>query len=119
MTQLIEKTAQTIEEGFQNLKDAAITDYNKFIQDNEQMQKEYAENIILEQGGSKYYKIVVGKPNAGRSVFGFIVKESDEKFKKGDLLKPASWKSPAKNKARGNVLTGKYPINWTGPLYLL
>jgi hypothetical protein len=125
MTQFIEKTAQTIEEGFQNLKDAAITDYNQFIRDNEQMQKEFAENIVLEQGGAKYYKIVVGKPNAGRSVFGFIVKEDmftpggQPKFQKGDLLKPASWKAPAKNRARGNVLKGKYPINWTGPLYLL
>jgi len=36
----------------------------------------------------------------------------------GDILKPASWRAPAKNSARGNVLEGGYAIQWTGPLYL-
>jgi len=40
------------------------------------------------------------------------------KFKMGDILKPASWRAPAKNSARGNVLEGGYAIQWTGPLYL-
>ena len=39
-------------------------------------------------------------------------------FKKGDILKAASWSAPAKNRARGNILEGNYPIQWTGPLYL-
>jgi hypothetical protein len=55
----------------------------------------------------------------GGSAWGFIVKtDTDKKFKKGDILKCAGWSAPARNKARGNVLDGNYPINWTGPLYL-
>ncbi len=30
----------------------------------------------------------------------------------------SSWRAPALNRPRGNVLTGNYPIQWTGPLYL-
>jgi len=45
-------------------------------------------------------------------------KEDFKHFKKGDVLKPASWAAPALNQPRGNVLKGNYPIQWTGPLYL-
>ena len=114
--------ANTIEEGFEFLKEAAIQDYKEFI-NNENMIKEYEDNIQLEVGGSKFFKITTGRSNQ-RSVFGFIVKEDmftpggQPQFKKGDILKAASWKAPAKNRARGNVLSGNYPIQWTGPLYL-
>jgi|TARA_R100000426_G_scaffold87104_1_gene70372 hypothetical protein len=120
--QTVNKSANTIEEGFEFLKEAAIQDYKEFI-NNENMIKEYEDNIQLEVGGSKFFKITTGRSNQ-RSVFGFIVKEDmftpggQPQFKKGDILKAASWKAPAKNRARGNVLSGNYPIQWTGPLYL-
>lgn len=114
MTQFVKKTAETIEEGFENLKEMCIIDYNNFIQNNEQMQKEYAEGLQIAKGGQKYMKIV-----SGNSVFAFVVKEDDGRFQKGDILKPAGWSAPAKNAARGNILKGDYPINWTGPLYLV
>lgn len=63
--------------------------------------------------GRKYIKVI-----SDRSVTAFVMKEDDNKFRKGDILKPAGWNAPARNAARGNVLEGNYPINWTGPLYL-
>jgi len=30
----------------------------------------------------------------------------------------AGYNAPARNKARGNILRGGYPINWTGACYL-
>jgi hypothetical protein len=35
------------------------------------------------------------------------------------LLKCAGWSAPERNGSRGNVLEGGFPINWTGPLYLI
>lgn len=64
--------------------------------------------------GTKYIKVIIK-----RSVWGFIVNtDTDKKFRKGDILKPAGWAAPARNAARGNILDGGYTITWTGPLYL-
>ena len=67
--------------------------------------------------GKKYIKIV---RNDGQSmVWGFIVNtDNDSKFKRGDILKPAGWAAPARNKARGNVFEDLSWVQWTGPAYL-
>jgi hypothetical protein len=56
------------------------------------------------------------KVSSATSVHSFIVKEDGDKFKKGDILKAASWKVPAKNFLRGNVLVeGSYSnVSWAG-----
>jgi hypothetical protein len=59
-----------------------------------------------------YYKVI-----SGSGVHSFIVKADGSKFKRGDILKAASWKVPAKNQARGNLFT-EYRIRWTGAEYL-
>ena len=65
--------------------------------------------------GTKYIKVI----NEGGGVWGFVVNtDNDKKFAKGDILKAAGYNAPARNAARGNILKGGYPINWTGPLYL-
>lgn len=63
--------------------------------------------------GNKYIRIT-----RGGSAWGFVVNTTeDKKFKYGDILKPAGYKTPARNAARGNVFE-KYDIRWTGPSYL-
>jgi hypothetical protein len=70
------------------------------------------ENKIKVTDGKKYIKVITGN-----SVWGFIVKNTEGKFRAGDILMAAGWSAPARNKARGNVFDG-YTIQWTGPLYL-
>ena len=68
--------------------------------------------------GKKYVKVTTGHGGTNRSCWGFIVKEAFGKFRSGDILKAASWNSPALNQARGNVIDGGYCVQWTGPMYL-
>ena len=69
------------------------------------------------KAGKKYIKIT---ERNGGSAWGFIVNSNDDpKFKRGDILKAASWSAPAKNKARGNVIEEDFSwVRWTGPEYL-
>ena len=60
--------------------------------------------------GKKYVKF-----STGRSVWGFIVLENDDKFMRGDILKPAGANAPARNFARGNILNGDFSrVQWMG-----
>jgi hypothetical protein len=103
--------AQNIKDGIQNLINASIEDYNSGTK-LESMKEEFANSWVVKEG-PKYIKII--RQNA---VHAFIVKKDFKHFKSGDVLKPAGWAKPALNQARGNVLEGNYPMQWTGPLYL-
>ncbi len=116
MTVFVAESSNSVLSGLSKMKTAMIEDYNNTTF-NDEMKADFADGISVEYG-SKYIKIITGK-NGNRSVWGFIVGvDNDKKFKKGDLLKAAGWAAPARNAARGNILEGGYPINWTGPLYL-
>jgi ribulose bisphosphate carboxylase small subunit len=79
-----------------------------------EMAEEFCSNLSVVHG-SKYIKICTGRPGRGRSVHSFIVVKPDAKFNTGDILKAASWTSPARNFARGNILKNFYSnITWTG-----
>ena len=83
-------------ESSRKIKDDMISEYNREIS--------YSD-------GSKYVKIITGN-----SVWGFVVRvHNDKKFRFGDILKPAGWKTPARNFARGNVIDGNFGgVSWTG-----
>jgi len=76
----------------------------------QRMNKSFEDSLSY-QDGKVYIKIIKDS-----SVHSFIVKEDTKQFKKGDILKAASWKAPAKNFARGNVFSidsYKY-VSWAG-----
>ena len=121
MTILVNWKAKDLQEGMENMMLGAKADY---VQMSTSYGKKELTGYSLEQTnkwdsntkisqGKKYIKVV-----QENGVFCFIVKEDFKHFKKGDILKAAGYNAPALNSARGNVLTGNYPIQWTGPLYL-
>ena len=112
MENQIETLLEVIKNDYADFQDRSNSD-GRYTEIQKEMRKEFNENLEVKYG-NKYIKII-----QNNSVWGFIVNvDDDKKFRKGDLLKPASWATPARNKARGNVLDGGYTVRWTGPLYL-
>ena len=111
-------------EGLDTLVELAKEDYRKWsemsskfdgashsrLKIKEDMIADYNREISY-SAGSKYVKVVTGN-----SVWGFVVRvHNDKKFRFGDILKPAGWKTPARNFARGNVIDGNFGgVSWTG-----
>lgn len=109
------------QEALNQMLDKIKADYRRFWGD--RIEKPNVSKMVAEfeaglsaEFGSKYIKIVMGGVHSA-SVHSFIVLEDTGKFKRGDILKSASWRSPAKNFARGNVLEGRLErVTWTGAL---
>ena len=115
----VEKTADTLFRGVDNMMNGAKEDYIKWSTMGGKELSGYCkeqvdawDDKIKVKAGQKYIKIV-----RDNSVFAFV-NINNPKFKKGDIFKPAGYNKPALNQARGNVLEGNYAIQWTGPLYL-
>ena len=117
----VNKTADNLKDGIVNMMNGAKDDYiqmstsygKKELQGYSKEQVDNWDNKTKVNEGKKYIKIV-----QDTGVFAFVMKEDSGRFKKGDILKAAGYNAPALNSPRGNVLTGNYNIQWTGPLYL-
>ena len=88
--------------------------FSREIEIRERMEEEYGTGLHYETG-SKYMKVISAK-HGSMSVCCFVVNtENDKKFRFGDILKPAGWKGPARNFARGNILDYDFHgLRWTG-----
>ena len=116
----VDKKADNLKDGITNKMLGAKNDYirmstsgGKELTGYSKEQVDNWDNKTKVSEGKKYIKIV-----QDTGVFAFVMKEDSGRFKKGDILKAAGYNKPALNSARGNVLTGNYNIQWTGPLYL-
>jgi hypothetical protein len=90
------------------LKDVIVADYAKFLKEIECSKDKFG---IEFEAGSKYVKVVSISGGGSRSVHCFVEKAN------GNILRAASWKSPARNFIRGNVFDQASYINrvrWTG-----
>lgn len=94
--------------------DEILADYAEGRDMNDPFEKDMVDAFKISfDEGRKYIKVVIAQSGFS-SVHSFIVKEDHGKFKAGDILKASSWKAPATNFARGNVLEGRYKARWTG-----
>lgn len=63
--------------------------------------------------GRKYLHVIM--EDNQRSSHSWVMITDDKKFRRGDILKSASWNAPARNFVRGNVLVGNFKhIRWCG-----
>jgi hypothetical protein len=93
----------------------ALSAYAKFLVDDHAMRwnamggrPDAANHWGIElKRGPKYVRVMTVS-NGQRSAHSFIVREDGDKFKQGDILLAKSWKGPATNKARGNIMTAEY-----------
>jgi len=92
--------------------DMCIQEYCQNLEAKLRMQFPDSGTQFVYEAGRKYVKIIsqsmYGASQGSRSSHSFVVIGDQGEFKHGDILKANSWKAPATNFARGNVLTGNY-----------
>jgi hypothetical protein len=119
--QMDELSQVAFDTGMRNLLKAIRLDYYNYVvrargdgqldETQERMIQQFNESLTYKIG-LKYAKVV-----KDGSVWGFVVIGDDKKFAFGDILMAASYNTPARNSARGNIFE-EYEVNWTGPKYL-
>ena len=103
-----------IKNGVEALMEVAKASYKNWSNGGDTIRKEMYERYcdrMKYKPGSKYIKVL-----SGGGVHSFVVNtDKDKKFKRGDILKAASYNAPARNFARGNVFENSFEcVNWTG-----
>ena len=112
------KTEKTMTKNGLSFDDAMETLLGK-IQENYDERGGYKKSLDLSLApGRKFIKVVEGS-----RVWGFIAKvdgvHKDVPMLKGDILKAATWRAPAKH-SRGSIFDAEMhkSFSWTGPNYL-
>jgi hypothetical protein len=78
------------------------------------MVKTFNEGIRIDHG-SKFIRIWTGTSSHSFIAMRDFTTKEGKTFKKGDILKCATWRAPALNFRRGNVLEGDFHgVRWTG-----
>lgn len=105
-----------MQEQIQQYLEAIKADYRRMLADGnpdvrQMMVKQFIEGVGV-TAGSKYVKVLIRG-----SVHSFIVAKPMSKFKVGDILMAKSFKAPATNFARGNILDPNFDfstVRWMG-----
>ena len=99
----------------------AIQDYVDHLQDNYNTTASGQFITFTYEIGRKYAHVIMQHYHhfdatpTQRSSHSWVMLKDDKKFKFGDILKSATWRGPARNFKRGNVLTGDFRnIRWCG-----
>lgn len=98
------KIPQQLREAMDAYCEALKADYNK---------TGYSSSQFYKWEAKRNYIVVWSMPS--KSSHSWVVYLPDAKFECGDILKSASWRGPAKNFARGNVLKKDWARSrWSG-----
>ena len=110
----MEKEIKDFEKGIENLRRAILENYVEWcshvrIEVDENRIQDF-ENSLWISHGRKY--TAVWREN---TIWGFVVNSAiDPKFQLGDILKPAGWRTPARNFERGNIFESDMNVHWAG-----
>ena len=121
----VSKKHKEVNEGMTNLLSHMKEDYHNWSMSGRTVhsntedfirETEIREDMESEYGNGLHYIKVFSDSGGGKSVCAFVVAtENDKKFRFGDILKPAGWRGPTRNFARGNILENDFHgVHWTG-----
>lgn len=115
-----------------NLLNAIADDYKQHAEstgwvDDLEMGK-FLANLSFEKGTQKqkyckiiksnnrYESVLIDARNDQRMVWGFVVKEDDKQFKRGDILLAKDWNAPYRKESFGNILEENFSmVHWEKP----
>tara|TARA_Y100000310_G_scaffold280329_1_gene299986 strand:- start:644 stop:1006 length:363 start_codon:yes stop_codon:yes gene_type:complete len=116
----------TEQQDFQTRFDAWMAACQEIINEHYKKYQFVNAPTLAVESGRKFWRVVrINSTGGGDGVYAFVVLEDGQtkglgKVKRGDILKPASYKTPARH-ARGNIFDDKQgmtSMGWHGPAYL-